>query len=804
MEYGHFDEKNQEYVVTNPATPRPWINYLTNKDYCALVSHTGGGYSFYLDCGINRILRWSPSNFLTDRPGRYVYLKDLATGQYWSLNWQPMRRELDFYEGRHGLGYTTITTKAFGVTGELTYFVPRKEPVEIWKVKIKNDTRRKRRFSLYGFVEWLIGEYFLELRIHNITTLYNKVWWDGETGAILGKKTASWEQGNIRPFKGLVFFGPNFKVDGYECLKTVFTGRYNDISYPDGLKNEALRNSNCEGEDAVGVLQHNFGLDGLGEKEFVFILGQVEGKERAKEILNKYQDIIQVRKELEAVRKDWQEKTSLIKIESPDKDFNTLVNTWLPYQLYINAYWSRNASYYHGGGPGKGYRCSVQDAEGILSLNPEFTKQRIKEFASLIRPDGTNAVGWSLDGPWDQSPMKGKVVWFTYLVNAYVKETGDIDILKERAPYLKDKWCKEGENEGTIIEHIYKQLDYSWNDRGEHGFPRIGRGDWNDGFDTCGIKGKGESVLIAQMLVRALDMASELAELVKNSEKAEALKSRAKELITTINKNGWDGEWYLRGYNDRGEPFGSHKNKGGKIFLATQAWAILSGIIPKDRLKKVMESTDKHLDTEHGLALFSPAYSEYDPGLGRITMFVKGTKENAALFCHGNAFKIAADLSIGKGQRAYQSLKKIMPNKQKDYELYKTEPYVFSEYLIGPEHSYLFGEGAFSWLTGTAGWVYMMATEWMLGARRDFEGLRIDPCLPPSWKKCKIRRPFRGAIYEILIENPKGIEQGVKEIYVDGKKIEGNLIKPHRDGKSHKVRVVMGKRESKKETRSNA
>ena len=798
MEYGHFDEKNQEYVVTNPATPRPWINYLTNEDYCALVSHTGGGYSFYLDCGANRILRWSPSNFLTDRPGRYVYLKDLATGQYWSLNWQPMRRELDFYEGRHGLGYTTITTKAFGVTGEITYFVPRKEPVEIWKVKIKNDTRRKRRFSLYGFVEWLIGEYFLELRIHNITTLYNKVWWDGETGAILGKKTASWEQGNIRPFEGLVFFGSNFKVDGYECLKTVFTGRYNDISNPDGLKDKALKNSNCEGEDAVGVLQHNFGLDGLEEKEFVFILGQVEGKERAKEILNKYRNVIQVRKELEAVRKDWQEKTSLIKIETPDKDFNTLVNTWLPYQLYINAYWSRNASYYHGGGPGKGYRCSVQDAEGILSLNPEFTKQRIKEFASLIRPDGTNAVGWSLDGPWDQSPMKGKVVWFTCLVNAYVKETGDTNILKEKAPYLKDKWCKEGENEGTIIEHIYKQLDYSWNDRGEHGFPKIGRGDWNDGLDMAGIKEKGESVLIAQTLVRALNQASELAELIKDSVKAEELKDRAKELIEIINKNGWDGEWYLRGYNDRGEPFGSHKNKGGKIFLATQAWAILSGIIPKDRLKKVMESTDKHLDTEHGLALFSPAYSKYDPDLGRIAMFAKGTKENAAIFCHANLFKIAADLAIGKGQRAWLSLKKIMPNKQKDYELYKTEPYVFSEYLIGPEHPYLFGEGAFSWLTGTAGWAYMMATEWMLGARRDFEGLKIDPCLPSSWKKCKIRRPFREATYEILIENPKGMEQGVKEIWVDGKKIEGKLIKPHKDGKSHKVRVVMGKGETGK------
>lgn len=801
MEYGHFDEKEKEYVITNPATPRPWINYLTNEDYCALVSHTGGGYSFFKDCGINRILRWSPSNFLVDRPGRYVYLKDLATGQYWSLNWQPMRRELDFYEGRHGLGYTTITTKAFGVTGEITYFVPRKEPCEIWKVRIKNDTRRKRRFSLYGFVEWLIGEYFLELRIHNITTLYNKVWWDKETGALLGKKTASWEQGNIRPFEGLVFFGSNFKVDGYECQKTAFTGRYNDISHPDGVKDKALKNSDCEGEDAVGVLQHNFGLDGLEEKGFVFVLGQAKSREkvnpapasRVKEILNKYQDIIQVRKELDGVRRDWQEKTSLIKVETPDEEFNTLVNIWLPYQLYINAYWARNPSYYHGGGPGKGYRCNVQDTESILSLNPGFAKKRIREFASLIRPNGTNAVGWSMDGPWDESPMKGQVVWFTYLVNAYVKETGDVNILKEKVPYLKDEWCPEGEDEGTIIEHIYKQLDYSWNDRGEHGFPRIGRGDWNDSLDTCGIKGKGESVLIAQTLVKALNQASELAESIKDSEKAEELKNKAQEMAETINKNGWDGEWYLRGFKDSGEAFGSNKNREGKIFLNTQSWAILSDIVPKERTKLLLEAIDRYLDSEHGPALFHPTYSQYDPSLGRATMFAPGTKKNGAIFCHAAAFLIVAYLMLGYSNKAWQTLKKIMPNKQKDYELYKVEPYVFSEYLVGPSHPYLFGEGAFSWLTDTVGWVYTIVTEWMLGIRKYVEGIRIDPHLPSSWKKAKIRRPFREAIYEILIENPKGVEHGVKEIYVDGKKIEGNLIKPHRDGKSHKVRVVMGR-----------
>ena len=797
MEYGHFDEKNQEYVVTNPATPRPWINYLTNEDYCALVSHTGGGYSFYKDCGINRILRWGPSNFLTDRPGRYVYLKDLVTGQYWSLNWQPMRRELDFYEGRHGLGYTTIITKAFGMTGEITYFVPRKEPCEIWKVRIKNDTRRKRRFSLYGFVEWLIGQYFLELRIHNVTTLYNKVWWDGEAKAILGKKSAQWQEGDIKPFEGLVFFGSNFKVDGYECLKTAFTGRYNDISHPDGLKDKALKNSNCEGEDVVGVLQHNFGLDGLEEKEFIFILGQTESKEKVKEILNKYQDIIQVRKELDGVRKNWVEKTSKIKVETPDEDFNTLVNTWLPYQLYINNLWNRSPSYYHGGGPGRGYRGVVQDAESLAAFEPQLVRETILKLASLVRADGTNAVNYSLWGPGDAPPMKGQTIWLAYLVSEYSRETEDIGILKERVPYLVDKWCAK-EEEGTVMEHIYRELNYTYSHRGAHGLPLIGRGDWNDGLDACGIKGKGESVMLAQAFTGSLKVTSRLAALIEDGKMSQKLKDRAEEMTKIINENAWDGEWYLRGFKDTGEAFGSNRNKEGKIFLNTQSWAILSDIVPKKRLRLLLESIDKYLDSDHGPALFYPTYSQYEPSLGRATMFVPGTKENGAIFCHAATFLIVAYLMLGYSNKAWQMLKKIMPNKQKDYELYKVEPYVFSEYLVGPGHPYLFGEGAFSWLTGTVGWVYMIVTEWMLGVRKYVEGIRIDPHLPSSWKKCKIRRPFRGATYEILIENPKGLEHGVKEIYVDGKRIEGDLIKPHKDGKSHKVRVVMGKGETGK------
>jgi len=322
--------------------------------------------------------------------------------------------------------------------------------------------------------------------------------------------------------------------------------------------------------------------------------------------------------------------------------------------------------------------------------------------------------------------------------------------------------------------------------------PLIGHADWNDAIDAAGIKNRGESIWLAQALVRSLKVLAELCQLINEEQKKTEYLQMAQTMTERINKVGWDGEWYARGFDDQGQVYGSQKDKEGKIFLNSQAWAILGGVVEGERLKKVLKAVEKYLNGKHGLALFYPAYSSWVKRLGRISMFSQGTKENAAVFCHAATFMAVAYAMCGEGDKAYEATYKIMPNKQKDMDLYKTEPYIFSEYLVGPENPYRYGEGAFTWITGSAGWNFMLATEWILGARRDYKGLLIDPCIPRKWKRCFIRRPFRGDIYDVDIHNPQGKQSGVKEITVDGKEIEGNLIVPFQDGKVHKVKVVLG------------
>ena len=367
-----------------------------------------------------------------------------------------------------------------------------------------------------------------------------------------------------------------------------------------------------------------------------------------------------------------------------------------------------------------------------------------------------------------------------------MKETGDIDFLNEKIRWL------DGE-EGTIFEHALANCSYLWKNRGAHKIPLIGIADWNDAIDMAGRKEKGESVWLGIAFHRTLLYAAQLAHLLSKKEVEKELLDKASQMKEILNSElGWDKDWYLAGYNDEGEKFGASECKEGRIHLNPQTWSILAGVSEGEREKKVLATIDKYCHTEHGPVLLHPAYTTLDLSLGRITKFAAGIKENAAIFCHAVAFKIVADCMAGRGDKAYESYCKIHPMKQPDYEVYKAEPYVFTEYLVGPDHPYLFGEGAFTWITGTAAWMYLAATEWILGARREFEGLRIDPCLPRTWHRCRIKRTFRGDVYDILIKNPKGVEKGVKELIVDGRKIKGSVIKPFGDGKRHNIQVIMG------------
>jgi len=806
MKYGHFSPDGLEFVVTNPETPRPWINYLTNEKYCSIISQCAGGYSFYKDCRTNRLTRWSPENWHFDRPGKYIYARE--GNKSWSLSYQPIRSKPAKYECHHGLGYTTIEQLNNGVESSVTYFVPENDECEVWIARLANKTKKAKTLEVFPYVEFLIGDYHEELRYRNIMHLYTRVEFDEAHKAIFAKKTAMWAGMNIQPFDTLVFFSSSLPVKGVCTQKDAFLGRYNNEEKPDAVVKGDFKNFPlCSGEDSIGSFRHTITLKPGETKEFSVALGQTTGVPQVAKMIAKYRDLKTAKKELENTKAVWRKRiVDNIHIETPDEDFNVMYNTWVKYQVYICNFWSRSPSYYHEGSGGRGYRDSCQDAEAVCSINQELAKKKILRVASLIRRDGTSAPGWSdTTGPYKFRPNKDHQVWLTATVTAYIKETGDKDILNEYVPYLKDAWIKgwdidpnhkggsQTDGEGTLLEHLEANLKFCFNDVGEKGFPKIGHADWNDAIDAAGIKHRGESVWLAQALVRSLKMLADLFELTGNESKKNECLQMVKTMDERLNTIAWDGQWYTRGYDDDGVVYGSAKDKEGKrIYVNTQAWALLSGVARDERLKTVVASVDKYLNGKHGFALFYPAYSQWVKRLGRISMFSEGTKENAAVFCHAATFMAVGLAMHGYGDKAYEAARKIMPNAQKDMELYKTEPYVFAEYLVGPENPYRYGEGAFTWITGSSGWQFMLGTEWIMGARRDFDGLRLDPCIPKKWKKCFIRRPFRGDVYEISIENPKGVEHGVQEVFVDGKEINGNLVTPFKDGKVHKVRVVMG------------
>jgi cellobiose phosphorylase len=816
LKYGNFSSDGLEYVVSTPNTPRPWINYLTNEKYCAIISQTAGGYSFVRDCRSGRITRWLPENWHFDRPGRYIFAKEIqgskskaeGSKRVWSLTYQPLRVKPDFYECRHGLGYTQITTKYFGIHSQITYFVPREDNCEVWLASITNNTKETKTLELSPYMEWLVGDYHLELRYRNIMNLYNRIWFSAEDNIVLAQKTAEWGDLNIKPFTDIAFFSSSLPVKGHAVCKDTFLGRFNTEENPEAIISDGpFKNSSlCSGEDGIACLQHRITLKPGETKEFAVTLGQAVSSTDATRITGKYKDVSIAAKELDEVKALWRRRIiDNIKVQTPDKDFDLMMNIWVKYQLYICNFWSRSPSFYHEGSGGRGFRDSCQDGEAIVSINPELTRKRILVLASLIRKDGTSAPGFSdSQRPQGHRPNKDHPVWLTITVGAYIQETGDEKILLKELPYLKDHWIKgweidkgfkghsRFEGKATLFEHLKKNLDFTYNDVGKRGFPLIGHADWNDAIDAAGIKLKGESVWLAQALVRSLKELSKLALLIGKEEDSKELSRRAEIMAGRINKHGWDGDWYTRGFTDCGSVYGSKENKEGKIYLNSQSWAILSGVAEGERLKKVLSSVNKYLDGEHGLALFYPAYSKFDSRLGRISMFAEGTKENAAVFCHAATFMAAAFCVAGQGRKAYEAMKKIMPNAQADYDVYKTEPYAYAEYLVGPEHPYLYGEGAFTWITGTAGWNFMSGCEYLLGVRREINGLRIDPCIPEDWKGFKVRRPYRGSVYEIEVKNPHCICRGVKEVSVDRRRIEGNLLPVFSDGKVHKVEVIMG------------
>jgi len=786
-QYGHLSADGREYIITDPNTPRPWFNYLFNRIYHALVSQTGGGFSYYKDPKTNRILRYDHVH--NDRPGRYLFIRDNDKKSFWSANWQPLCEKLDGYKCVHGLGYTVISAQNDGLASDITYFVAQNDPVEFQIIKLKNNSLDTRRLSLFPFVEFVSGDIELETIYRNIICLYNEADYDSSLNCILARKHRfHFRQQDV----GMTFLYMEGKNNGFECNKEKFFGRYSSVQSPQMVKEGKLSNCGVIGEDMVGVFEKDVVLKPGEEIEFCIVLGYELTVENVKNLIGKYKTLQAVKTELKNVKNYFNEAVERITVKTPDENFNLMTNIWGKYQLYAITCW-RGTSQYHGGEGGLGYRDTAQDIEGLLSVQMDLAMEKLEKILYWQYNSGHAVSGFSyVEGSWDKDAdgltMKSDVaVWLPYTVISYIKETGDTDFLKKVYPFHNG-------GEATVYEHILRAVRFLYKERGSYGLPLLRKADWNDAYDHVGIKLKGQSIWLGEALARACKQMSELAHFLRDFEVEKEMKEKYEDLRRIINEVGWDGEWYLAAYNDYDKKIGSNMNKEGKVPLNSQTWAILSGIVPDDRLNSILDKIDNYLDTPYGPALFLPAYTQFDETIGRVTAFAPGTKENAAVFSHACAFKIVADCTIGRGDKAFETFSKLCPmaEAKQDHEKYKGEPYVWAEYVIGPTNKYNYGEGTFTWNTGTTPWMFIAATEWILGARRDFEGLLIDPCLPKHWKECSIKRPFRGAVYEIEINNPNGVNKGVKEIFVDGIKIDGCVIKPHSDGKVHRVTVLMG------------
>jgi len=781
MTYGYFDDARREYVITRPDTPQPWINYLGVNEYCALISNTAGGYSFHRDPRERRILRYRYNNVPADRPGRYIYLRDEASGDYWSGSWQPVLKPLEkySYECRHGLSYTQIRSAYAGIATETTYLVPLGENLEIWRMRITNRSKKTRALSLFTYVEFCLWDAVNDMTDFQYNLNIGQTRWDAN---------AIYHVTNHHAHQPcFAWFWSSRKVSSYDGERQAFVGPYRSESNP-----LAVERGRCSGKLAVGWapfagLQVPLSLAPGAQEEVVFVLGCGETLGEERPFMKKYKRPGAVDAELARLRAYWDDCLGRYVARTPDAAVNSMVNVWNQYQCRTTFNWSRSASYYESGiGRGMGFRDSNQDVLGFVHQIPGLARQRLIDIAGTQFAEGRAFHQYSpLTKRGNGEGFGDDHLWLIIAVAQYAKETGDLGLLDEMVPY------NDGST-GTMYEHLARALKYTGGTPGWHDLPLIGKADWNDCLNLEGPNGKAASVMIAEMYVMAASLLAELAAHHGRPAEGDKYRRLGDEMARRINDTAWDGAWYLRAFDDAGSPVGTAATDEGKIWLETQAWAVLAGVADSRRAAACMGSVKKHLATKYGIVLFTPGYTRYHPELGYVSVFPPGLKENAAIFCHTNPWAMIAETMRGDGAAAFAYYKAILPSASNARaDLRYTEPYVYAQMIAGRDHKD-FGQAKNSWLTGTASWNFVAISQYILGVRPELDGLRVDPCIPPAWKGFTVDRVFRGDTFSIAVRNPRHVSRGVTRMTVDGKPVQGNLLPVFGDAAKHEVEVILG------------
>ncbi len=828
MRYGHFDDANREYVIETPETPLPWINYLGSESYFGLISNTAGGYSFYKDARLRRLTRYRYNNAPLDMGGRYIYLRDNDTGGetpplQWSPSWMPVRRKLDSYECRHGMGYTVIKSELAGIESQTRYFVPLGENLEIWELTLTNKRNQPAGLSVFSAVEFNLWDAMDD------ATNFQRNYSVGEVEVLDGVIYHKTEYRERRDH--FAFFACSEKPAGFDTQREAFLGAYRGWDSPKAVEAGQSSDSITHGWQPIGSHHVKVQLKAGEQKKIIFILGYHENPKDAKfdppntqtinkktvlPVIARYLNMDVVEKAFQALRVHWDGLLDKLQVKTPDEHTTRMVNIWNAYQTMITFNMSRSASYFESGiGRGMGFRDSAQDLLGFVHLIPERARERILDLAATQLPTGgayhqyqplTKRGNNDVGSGFNDDPH-----WLVLAVTAYVKETGDFSILEEPVPY-----DNQPGSEKPLYDHLQRSIQYTLDRLGPHGLPLIGRADWNDCLNlncfsdapgqsfqtTTNKEGKvAESVFIAGLFVLAAKEMTELAAQVEGQmSKVRTFDFRpstfyleqANKMESIIWQHGWDGEWFRRAYDDFGHVLGSKENEEGRIFIEPQGICVMADMgIVDGRAEKAMNSVGEHLATKHGVVVHQPAFTRYYLHLGEISSYPPGYKENASIFCHTNPWIMIAETKLGRADKAYDYYLRICPSAREEIsDVHRCEPYVYAQMIAGkdaPTH----GEAKNSWLTGTAAWNYVAISQWILGIRPTYDGLQIDPVIPSGWDGFESARSFRGVRYQIRVER-KGSGRGV-QLEVDGKPVAGKIIPiPPAGTKEVKVIVTLG------------
>jgi len=771
VHYGHFSDDGREYVITRVPTPRPWENYISNRQYGLRIDATGAGYSLLPVTPGNRVTYASPG----EPYSKAFYLREADSGEHWSLTWQPTGAPYDRFLCRHGLGYTVFEMAASGIETELRVSVPLEGPVEIWTATVRNGGSAHRSLTLFPYVEWHLAPY---MKPWDNYRNYIEAHWSAEEGSIVATLFEPASPGETYT----AFAAVDPKCQGYDTEHAVFMGS-GSIAAPAAVTEGRCRDSDMAGDGrAVAAFAVGLELAPGEEKTVTLLVGISADPEERQSLRESYLGADRGERAFAELREHWEGIFQQPSIETPDPRLDRMVNVWLKANITQLTGVIREGM--------RGYRDTLQDTMGVVSFDAHRAREMLLTAAGYQYADGHAVRQFSYNrGPHDLRVYNDSALWLVLALARYLKETGDLDLLGEQVPFFESEEC------GSVLEHARRAIEWLDGRRGWHDLIRIDRGDWCDAFDQIGPGGKGVSVWLSQAFHLALLEFADICALRGEDESAAWARERSGELRASIEEHAWDGQWYLCAVSDSGRRLGAKGEPAMEIYLNAQSWAVIGRCGDPARVAEAFEAVDRKLDTPFGPLVLDPPFLGYDPDVGRLSVLRPGCGENGTVYVHAAVFYFLANLMARRPDRAMEILRRIAPMLEAhDPDITQAAPYAYVNSYVGPCLPSHQGRTLANWYTSSASWTLLAITDWLLGVRPTYQGLLIDPCLPAAWERAALRRVWRGAEYEVVIAKPKGVVAGQISVSVDGEEQAGALVRPHGDGRRHRVDVQILRR----------